>query len=279
MQKADIFSHPTYNGMPLRKQYLLVNSSDRSPNSRGTTDFFVQLREPLEGVVKVELSEVAIDYRIANVRSPANLVTVEGTDPFVPNGTVSVTIDEGQYTPGELRSALELQLNAAGVAVDVFLIGQLLRFDFLLPSAVSGPTDPTARFSIRVSSATLRAALGLTSVLTHSRFVQSIGGFGGGRLTFPRAVHLGGLAPYVMVQSLALGIGTKTSGGLGFWRLLLNDSANDRLTVPDGKCADPYLDEPRRLQEIDIRLAFPDGNLVDNRGGSISLLLEIVQDS
>jgi hypothetical protein len=80
-----------------------------------------------------------------------------------------------------------------------------------------------------------------------------------------------------MIQSQALGIKTKTSNGRGFWRALINDPSSDQLVMTNQR-SDDYMDEPRRLQEIDIKLGFPDGSKVDNRGAAFALLIEVITD-
>jgi hypothetical protein len=50
--------------MPLRKQYILVNSDDRENASDTTTSFTVRLSNPLANVVKLDLVEFILDYGI-----------------------------------------------------------------------------------------------------------------------------------------------------------------------------------------------------------------------
>jgi hypothetical protein len=40
---------------------------------------------------------------------------------------------------------------------------------------------------------------------------------------------------------------------------------------------DTYTDVPKVLQDIDIKLVYPDGTTVNNNGGRFTLLLEIVR--
>ena len=59
--------------MSLRKQYVLINSDDRTSASRSTTDFNVVLAEPINNVVKTDLVAVSMDYNMANITAPNNV--------------------------------------------------------------------------------------------------------------------------------------------------------------------------------------------------------------
>jgi hypothetical protein len=237
----------------LRKQYVLINSDERTANSRSSTDFTVSLREPIQNVVKTDLVNLAMDYRLANVRSPDNQITINVHSTFRDDvGVSTVTLPEDQYSVPELVAALQEALGADHFSV--VLINQTLRIEFLFPSTVLlfGALDPKATFSITCSSATLRRVLGLISTTTSGVFTSTIGGYGGMRLTFPRPVALNGVSPFIMIQSTALGVAVKTGAGLGFWRLVVNNAAENSLEVQNNR-TDNYLEEPRRLQDIDNR--------------------------
>ena len=50
--------------MPLRKQYILVSSDNRTNTSDATTNFTVHLSNPIINVVKLDLVEFILDYGI-----------------------------------------------------------------------------------------------------------------------------------------------------------------------------------------------------------------------
>jgi hypothetical protein len=108
-------------------------------------------------------------------------------------------------------------------------------------------------------------------------FNATDGQFGTYRWTFPNAVRLSGIYPYLFIQSRALGTDIKVANGaMGFWRMLLNDQVNYSLTMVNNR-VDIYTDTPRTLQDIDIKLVYPDGSDLNNNGGRFTLLLEIVR--
>lgn len=381
--------------MPLRKQYVLINSDDRTSASRSTTDFNVVLREPINNVVKTDLVAVSMDYNMANITAPNNVfytrtyaqispavagteaydevipaipavvvhhdaveavthievtavagwyfqavdttgyvllpdysrteafghyaprtgedagdywnreeevvvvVDEEGEDaydeiitPEVPPQTIhhaavpetpavfgevtsSFAIDEEQYTAAELRAALEELLGGQSGYYDVTLVNRNLRIDYWFPDART--TTEERRFQFVCTNATLRTILGMVGNTLTGTYIATIGEFGGSRINFPRAIRLPATSPFIMIQSAELGIRTKTSSGLGFWRALINDPSTDTMQVANNR-TDEYLDEPKRLQDIDIRLGFPNGAKVDNRGAAFSILIEVVTD-
>ena len=381
--------------MPLRKQYVLINSDDRTSASRSTTDFNVVLREPINNVVKTDLVAVSMDYNMANITAPNNVFytrtyaqispAVAGTDgyteeipaipavvvhheaveavthnevtavagwyfqavdtegyvllegysrtepaghysprtgedagdywyrqeeyvvvedtpaveaydeivsPEVPPQSIyhdavpetpavwgevtsSYSIDEEQYTAAELRAKLEDLLGGQDGYYDVSLVNRNLRIDYWFPAERT--TTEERRFQFVCTNATLRSILGMVNSPLTGSYVATIGEFGGSRITFPRAIRLPATSPFIMIQSAELGIRTKTSSGLGFWRALINDPSTDTMQIANNR-TDDYLDEPKRLQDIDIRLGFPNGSKVDNRGAAFSILIEVVTD-
>jgi hypothetical protein len=58
--------------------------------------------------------------------------------------------------------------------------------------------------------------------------------------------------------------------------MLLNDQVNYSLAQTNNR-VDAYINAPRTLQDIDIKLVYPDGTAVNNNGGRFTLLLEIVR--
>jgi hypothetical protein len=375
--------------MPLRKQYVLVSSDDRTSTSVSTTDFDVELREPINNVVKTDLVNVSMDYNMANIVAPNNTFSVstyqqtaaaieaydevvpavpavvvhheavpaethnevtavagwyfqaidtegyvllegysrtgdvghyaprtgeaagdywnraeeyivvvdvpaveaydEIITPEVPESTIShpavpavygnvsqsYSIDEEQYTPAELRAALEELLGGQDGYFDVMLVNRNLRIEYWFAETTT--TSEQRHFTLTCSNSTLKLTLGMTGNTLTGTYVPTIGDMGGSRITFPRAIRLPANAPFIMIQSKALGITTKTSNGRGFWRALINDPSQDQMIVSNQR-SDDILEEPRRLQEIDIKLGFPDGSKVDNRGAAFSILLEVLTD-
>lgn len=381
--------------MPLRKQFILINSDDKTSTSRSTTDFNVVLREPINNVVKTDLVAVSMDYNMANVTAPNNtfqiktsvelspaveakaayteiipavpavterveevpaetheeihtpagwyfkavddeaysllpdysrdepvgfyepreneaagsywnaaatyitvidvpavpaydrIVTpavpaqtinhpaVPASPPVYGEATADYTIDEDQYTPAELRAMLEELLGGQNGYFDVFLVNRNLRIEYWF--AAETTTADQRVFKFVCNNSTLRTVLGMTSSTITGTYLSTIGDFGGSRINFPRAVRLPSTSPFIMIQSAELGIKTKTSNGLGFWRALINDPTTDTLQIANSR-TDEYLDEPKRLQDIDIRLGFPNGSKVDNRGAAFSILIEVITD-
>jgi hypothetical protein len=381
--------------MPLRKQFVLINSDDRTATSNSTTDFNVVLREPINNVVKTDLVAVSMDYNMANVTAPNNTFQIKtsvelspaveaqdayteeipavpavilthdaipavthnevtaaagwyfravdtteyilltdysrtepvgyfgprtGEDPgsywnraeeyivvvdeeeipaydeiitpeipaqtinhpavpAVPaiygEATADYTIDEDQYTPAELRAMLEEVFGGQNGYFDVFLVNRNLRIEYWFAAETTVAQERVFKFVC--NNSTLRTVLGMTSSTLTGTYLSTIGDFGGSRINFPRAVRLPSTSPFIMIQSAELGIKTKTSNGLGFWRALINDPSTDTLQIANNR-TDEYLDEPKRLQDIDIRLGFPNGAKVDNRGAAFSILIEVVTD-
>jgi hypothetical protein len=191
-----------------------------------------------------------------------------------------VTIPEDAYTPEEFRLALYQALGGDEGWFDVFLNNRTLVVEYWLPDANTASADRVCQMT--VADAVLRRVMGFggtgdgTKTLT-GRFVASIGDYGGMRIVFPTQINLPSNAPFVMIQSQALGITTKTSSGLGFWRGLHNKPETNELVAQNSR-TDAFYDDPKRLQEIDICLAFPNGERLDNRGSAINILIEIVTD-
>lgn len=265
--------------MPLRKHYLLVSSDDRVIESQTTTDFICLLPVPIENVVKTDLVSVSADYRIANIISPNNTFTFNFYDfPTAAVRSEVLVIPESQYNAGELLAAMinvmEAALGSVGTS-DVIgrLIGNVLQFDLLFPSATTTSTERT--FSISSTNATVRRLLGMTSTTRSGVFTAALGANGGSRLTMNTGVQLPGLFPYILIQSTALGNDTRTVSGLTFWRALVNNATNPQLEIANNR-TDEYVDEPRRLYQVDVRLIFPNGELIDNRGGVFAFIVEVV---
>ena len=256
----------------LRKDYVLVSSDARAPGSLSTTDFTVQLALPLANVVKTDLVQCLMDYNIANVVAPNNLFVIEeGVGPDTATVTNSVTIDEGLYTYDTLATELGRLLPGYIVRVSN---SNVLTVELELGEIDSN--DPAER-GILVTSSTLRRVLGLTSSRQRPVFNAADGPHGTLRWSFPRPMVLSQTGGYMMLQSRELGNQIITStGDVEFYRLLINDPTNNVVSMVNNR-VDTYLQAPRTIKDIDVRLLFPDKTVVDNRGGSLTLLLEIVR--
>lgn len=250
-----------------RKEYVLVSSTDRTGNSRSTTDFTVRLSKPIHKVVKTDLVQAIIDYRIANVTAPGNMFTIE-------EGQVSreLTLEDGIYTPNVLKESLETLLGpdyTVNISAD-----NVLSIEYMVPTEEAIQTARTHR--LIVSNATMRQVLGLRSSPVTPTYAQTDGEFGSYRWAFSQPVRLSQVSPYLLIQSQNLGTDIRTAKDQGYWRLLLNDPVNSLITMSNNR-VDTYQESPRTLQEIDVRLVFPDGTVVNNRTGSLTLLIEVVR--
>jgi hypothetical protein len=279
----------------VKKEYILVSSDNRAADSVSTTDFTLRLLVPITNVVKTDLIQVSMDYNVANIRQGATAGadnsfsigngngTVNG-DGSVSGGTTSaVLIQEGLYTVDVLARWIQDQLTTIGGAgwavfygVDAHLTIQYT------PQAA----EVSANRGITCGSPTLSKTLGLISasdlISTYGAlqpvFTDQEGLYGTYRWHFPHPVHLSGIYPYLFLQSRALGTDIRVANGnLGYWRMLLNDQVNYSLTMINNR-VDTYTNVPITLQDIDIKLVYPDGTTVHNNGGRFTLLLEIVRN-
>ena len=201
---------------------------------------------------------------------PSSTISVpEGDDATVSN---TITISEGLYTPYTLTTELTERLSSYLVQVST---ADVLSIEYRVGETESN--NPANR-GLLVASAGLRNILGLTSPRLRPVFVPTDGAFGTLRWTFPRPLQLSQTAGgYMMLQSRELGNQIITStGDVEFYRLLLNDPTNNVVSMVNNR-VDTYLHAPRTIKDIDIRLLFPDKSVVNNRGGSFTLLLEVVR--
>ena len=71
-----------------KKEYILVSSDNRAPDSVSTTDFILRLPVPINKVIKTDLVQVAMDYNVANIKDStgnmANLVVHVGNGDDAP---------------------------------------------------------------------------------------------------------------------------------------------------------------------------------------------------
>lgn len=186
--------------------------------------------------------------------------------------STNVTIAEGLYTPGTLAEALADLLPGYTVQVST---ANMITLEKVLTTA--SLDDSGSSNELVVTSATLRGILGLAQERLRPTFNANNGEHGTFRWTFPRPVRLSQTAPYLLLQSRELGNQILTAtGDVSFYRLLLVDTTNGFVSATNNR-VDTYLDAPRRIKDIDLRVLFPDKTVVNNRGGSLTLLLEVVR--
>ena len=262
---------------PTKKEYILVSSDNRAPDSVSTTDFTLRMLVPITKVIKTDLVQVSMDYNVANIKAPDNEFSIgNGTTPATAS---SIFLEEGLYTIDVLAAWIQLQLTTElGQGFQVFYdtAGKLM-IEYVIQSS----TDVATNRMISCSSPTLARMLGLSNTadtVNLSPIVKPTDGvYGSYRWSFPYPVQLTGLYPYLFIQSRALGTDIRiANGNTGFWRMLLNDQINYSLTMVNNR-VDTYTDVPKVLQDIDIKLVYPDGTSVNNNGGRFTLLLEIVR--
>ena len=98
----------------LRKEYVLVSSDARNAGSASTTDFTVSLSRPIENVVRTDIVQVIMDYKVANIVAPTNSFDIgEG---YLPASDVirTVSITPGLWQMSDLLGTLQTGLNVGG---------------------------------------------------------------------------------------------------------------------------------------------------------------------
>ena len=271
-----------------KKEYILVSSDNRAADSVSTTDFILRLPVPIHKVIKTDLVQVAMDYNVANIKDSTG--NMENLVIHVGNGdaegtTTDILFEEGLYTVDVLASWIEEQLlKEMGPGWSVFYntSGKLL-IEYPIPYG-----DNVGTRNIQCFNGPLSYTLGLintttftgedvSATLVPSTVSPAVGINGTYRWTFPYPIHLSGIYPYLFIQSRALGTDIRVANGnTGYWRMLLNDQVNYALNMVNNR-VDTYTNEPLTLQDIDIKLVYPDGMPVINNGGRFTLLLEIVR--
>jgi hypothetical protein len=275
--------------MPDIKEYLLLNSDERMNISSTTTDFTIQLPVPITNVVKTDLIQVSMDYNVANItQGPSagqnnSFLVGNGNgnlvDGVVMGGTSSLIIlEEGLYTVDVLASWIRTQLILTmGPGWEVFYD---TKGKLMIQYVIQAPGDISANRVLSCGSAVLCPVLGITQTggggtITPSNDSDSINGTY--RWYFPFPVNLSGIYPYMFIQSRALGTDIRTANNtMGFWRMILNDPVNYLVSMVNNR-VDPYQRAPSTLQQIDVKLIYPDGNVVNNNGGRFAVLLEIIR--
>jgi hypothetical protein len=282
-------------GSNTKKEYILVSSDYRAADSVSTTDFTLRMLVPIKNVIKTDLIQVSMDYNVANIRQGASpgadnsFALGDGNGTVGEGGVVSggtssaIGLEEGLYTIDVLASWIQEQLtivNGAGWAVFYGIDAKLM-----IAYTVQEAGDVPENRELTCGSVVLSKTLGLLSpgdfVSTSGSVAPNVslneGDHGTYRWYFPFPVQLSGIYPYLFIQSRALGTDIKVANGnLGFWRMLLNDQVNYSLSETNNR-VDAYTNTPITLQDIDIKLVYPDGTTVNNNGGRFTLLLEIVR--
>lgn len=277
-----------------KKEYVLVSSDNRAADSVSTTDFTLRMLVPIRDVIKTDLIQVSMDYNVANIRQGTSAGadnsfsigdgngTVNG-DGSVSGGTSSsIVIEEGLYTLDVLANWLQGQLTTVQGAGWAVFYGINRHLTLQYTAQASG--EVSSNRVITCGSAVLSKTLGLLAAsslvsfgVLAPVFTASEGRHGTYRWHFPHPVQLGGIYPYLFIQSRALGTDIRVANGnMGFWRMLLNDQVNYALAQTNNR-VDTYINTPITLQDIDIKLVYPDGTPVNNNGGRFTLLLEIVR--
>jgi len=232
---------------------------------------------PIKNVIKTDLIQVSMDYNVANITSPDNFFTIGD------GGLTSsyVVIEEGLYTIDVLASWLQQQLTTElGPGITVYYtVNSKLMIEL---KAQSNVDNIALNRLINFSSAKLSYALGISNSPIVAGSLTPVyngadGKYGTFRWTFPYPVQLAGIYPYLFIQSRALGTDIRVANGnLGFWRMLLNNQVDYELSMVNNR-VDTYTNNPITLQDIDVKLVYPDGTVVNNNGGRFTLLLEIVR--
>lgn len=282
------------SGGTTKKEYILVSSDNRAADSVSTTDFTLRMLVPITNVVKVDLIQVSMDYNVANIRegvSPGadnSFAIGNGNgelqeDLSVVGGTTSyVILEEGLYTVDVLANWIQDQL---GIILGAgFSVYYNAGYKLMIELTKQTPLDVAQNRDIFCGSNTLCKTLGLLepastdpSATITPVYTDLEGLHGVYRWYFPFRVQLSGIYPYVFIQSRALGTDIRVANGnMGYWRMLLNDQVNYSLTQTNNR-VDTYTNAPIVLQDIDIKLVYPDGTNVNNNGGRFTLLLEIVR--
>jgi hypothetical protein len=276
-----------------KKEYILVSSDNRAADSVSTTDFTLRMLVPIKNVIKTDLIQVSMEYSVANIRQGAapgadNSFSIGDGNGVEEGGSVSggttsaITIEEGLYTVDVLANWLQEQLTivkGAGWAVFYGVNSHLM-----IQHTAQAAGEVSSNRVITCGSAVLSKTLGLLAASSFVSFgvlapvfTASEGPYGTYRWLFPHPVQLSGIYPYLFIQSRALGTDIRVANGnMGFWRMLLNDQVNYALAQTNNR-VDTYINTPITLQDIDIKLVYPDGTPVNNNGGRFTLLLEIVR--
>jgi hypothetical protein len=276
--------------MPDIKEYLLINSDERMSISNSTTDFIIQLPVPITNVVKTDLIQVSMDYNVANITQGEGLGANNSFTVGNGNGTLedgallggtssTIILEEGLYTVDVLASWIRGQLVLTmGPGWEVFYdtTGKLM-----IQYVIQEDGDVSANRVLSCGSPVLCPTLGLTlsggGGVIEPTLSSTDSAKGTYRWYFPYPVNLSGIYPYLFIQSRTLGTDIRTANNtLGFWRMILNDPVNYQVSMVNNR-VDTYQRSAINLQQIDVRLIYPDGGVVNNNGGRFTMLLEIIR--
>lgn len=269
----------------LKKEYILVRSSDATPDSTSTTDFTLRLAVPIKDVVRTDLVEVYLDNSFPNIMNP-DIVFRVGTGIVDANGDVIVTeygIQPEFYTVTSLVAEVQRLL---GPDYSVITVDGALNITYYLKAAVTAGDDPDSR-QFSCGTGRLGAIMGLSeSAPVLPTFNETTGPYGRYNWAFLAPVNLptSALPPYLLIQSKALTPDVKVaSGTLSYWRMVLTELNQNIVRVVNNR-VDKYKHEPIVLQDIDIKVIDPGtGAVFDTRrmynefGGEFAMLLEIVR--
>ena len=186
--------------------------------------------------------------------------------------TTPVTIEDGLYTPAMVAEILADRLPGYTVqasTANIITMERILTADSL---------DETGNSNeLIVTSAVLRGVLGLKEERLKPTFNGNIGDHGSFKWVFPRPMKLTQTPPYLLLQSRELGNKIlSATGDASYFRLLLVETKNGFVFATNER-VDTYKEAPRTIKDIDIRLILPNKTIVDNLGGSLTLLLEVVR--
>ena len=275
--------------MPDIKEYLLLNSDERMNTSSTTTDFSIQLPVPITSVVKTDLIQVSMDYNVANItqgETPGqnNSFSVGNGNGSLADGVVSggtsssIILEEGLYTVDVLAAWIRSQLILTmGPGWEVFYD---TRGKLMIQYVIQAAGDVRENRVLSCGSPVLCPILGLSQTgggVSISPSLDADSARGTYRWYLPFPVQLSGIYPYMFLQSRALGTDIRTANNtMGFWRMILNDPENYQVSMVNNR-VDPYQRTPVTLQQIDVKLIYPDGTVVNNNGGRFAVLLEIIR--
>jgi hypothetical protein len=130
-------------------------------------------------------------------------------------------------------------------------------------------------FKISVQSQALRTILGLSGP---DLLPTVISGEDVLKWQFPRLVKLPARPPYLLLQSQELGNNVRNAAGdVNLFHVLAPQDSISRFYVDKKSESDTYYNEPRTIAEIDLAVLKPNKSVLQNNGGAVQLLLQIIQ--
>lgn len=243
--------------------FVVINSKDRTSDSRSSTDFTYSIGQSLE-VSSVAIKSVSIPVLQYNVNSKNNTLRIQvlgQATPFV------VQISEGQYDITAFTTALQTAIQSA-ISDATFTITQdSLTSKLLLKSTVNS-------FYISVNSVTspLSSLLGFDYIKNELVVYQQ-------QWIPPFIPRLGGLKNYYLLSRvLSQGFNGLFSGGEQLSLL-----TNIPITVPYGftQQYEPFnlnvktYNRPQNIQWIDVSIVDEEQNVVELNGGEIEIVVKV----